>query len=231
MAEPKAERQPRHISVTSRRGRIIVRTLQLSDAEAKIERNAAPANVAMQPHFIQRPPEERMERMLALIKRLSAGSGVSNWFAAVVRVSDGKNIGDSGLNEIVWETKTANIGIMLDDTPDVRGQGYAVEAMEAIYDFSFNELGLERVEAGTDVKNAPMRGVFEKRMGIVVDEALTEKMNSKELKDGEFAKRTEHSKATAEELERIKKEMAQQDERWYTVTKKSWEAYGKASRA
>lgn len=222
MADTYPERQPRPISVESRRGRLIVRTLDPSDAQPKLGRNLGPA---------QQAPEERLQRMITNIKRWQGESGCTSWFAAIVRVSDNKNIGDSGLNEIDWRRMSGNTGITLIDAPDVRGQGYAVEAMEAVYDFAFNELGLARVEADTSADNEAMRGVFEKRMGILPDAELTDEMGSERRKADEWAKRTRGTTQTAEKLSEMRRDFMASKDTWYTVTRESWAAYGPESRS
>ena len=53
-----------------------------------------------------------------------------------------------------------NIGITLD--PEWRGQGLGTRAQRLLADYLFATTRVERVEASTDVENAPERGALEK---------------------------------------------------------------------
>jgi RimJ/RimL family protein N-acetyltransferase len=72
---------------------------------------------------------------------------------AVVRVEDGLLVGDVTLVLRSVEHSQAEIGCILH--PDSGGRGYAAEAVRAIVDFAFDELGSHRVFARTDARNTP----------------------------------------------------------------------------
>lgn len=58
-----------------------------------------------------------------------------------------------------------NAGIMLDTR--VRGRGYAVAALGMVMDYGFRVLGLEECRIAATHDNLAMRGLMEKRFGLV----------------------------------------------------------------
>jgi RimJ/RimL family protein N-acetyltransferase len=96
-------------------------------------------------------------------------SMISGLFLVVELVSDGRVIGDGGFESVDFENRTGEIGINLNDEPDIRGKGYAVEALETMLDYSFKELGLKSVKLWTLKVNKPLRGLLEKRLGLTPD--------------------------------------------------------------
>ncbi|WDC84804.1 GNAT family protein [Caloramator sp. mosi_1] len=66
-----------------------------------------------------------------------------NVFAIVLNEVD-KLIGNVGLHNINWISRTAEIGILIGDK-FYWGQGYAKEAMELLLDYAFNMLNLHMV--------------------------------------------------------------------------------------
>ena len=57
-------------------------------------------------------------------------------------------------------------GIMLDDSPAVRGKGYAVEALYMVFEYGFEILGLDEIRVRTLEENAAMRGVMERKVQV-----------------------------------------------------------------
>lgn len=77
--------------------------------------------------------------------------------------SMGNIIGQAGFNALFTRpdgTKVGDIGVLIDLTE--WRKGYATEALELMFDVAFEELGLDFVEAQTDVENKGMRGIMEK---------------------------------------------------------------------
>lgn len=56
-------------------------------------------------------------------------------------------------------------GIMLDTK--VRGKGHAVAALEMVIDYGFRVLGLDEWRIAATDENLAMRGLMEKRFGLV----------------------------------------------------------------
>jgi RimJ/RimL family protein N-acetyltransferase len=87
---------------------------------------------------ISRPVEERwFERMLE-------AQGTNQWFFTICRLGDSTPIGNVGLFEVDLRHGGAGIGISIGDPAD-RGQGLGTDAIEALLDFGFGQLRLERL--------------------------------------------------------------------------------------
>jgi RimJ/RimL family protein N-acetyltransferase len=111
--------------------------------------------------YLDRDPEPaaatraRLERIVAAAR---AGDAIE-WVIA----RDGERIGKCGLWRWVKEHDLAEIGFAL--LPSAWGQGYATEAVAAAVRFGFERLGLHRVEANVDPRNARSLAVLE-RLGF-----------------------------------------------------------------
>ena len=55
---------------------------------------------------------------------------------------------------------------MLDDSPAIRGKGYAVEALNMVFEYGFDMLGLDEIRVRTMKVNAAMRGIIERKFGF-----------------------------------------------------------------
>ena len=94
-------------------------------------------------------------------------SDVSDWYKrgayfdwAVTLTDSGKMIGTCGFTSIDFENGRAEVGYVLN--PDFWGRGIATEAVSAVIEFAFKELGANRVEAHfIEGNNASLR-VMEK---------------------------------------------------------------------
>jgi RimJ/RimL family protein N-acetyltransferase len=103
-------------------------------------------------------------------ERLVAGQqGVApntpgTWFQlALVRAEGGEVIGDCGLHFRADDPQQVEVGITL--APDRHRHGYAAEALTAVLDYLFQNLGKHRVTATTDAANQPAAALFE-RLGF-----------------------------------------------------------------
>src|SRR5207253_2150933 len=74
-----------------------------------------------------------------------------DWIEPAIEV-DGRVIGHLYLRVHSLEHRGAEIGWTLH--PDTQGRGYATEAASALLDVAFGELGLHRVRAELDPRNA-----------------------------------------------------------------------------
>jgi RimJ/RimL family protein N-acetyltransferase len=97
------------------------------------------------------------EMVMADLEASALGTAV---FWAMVSKTSGSAIGKCTLFQYSEQNRRAEIGYVLDRR--YWGQGLASEAAIAIIDFSFNQLGLHRIEADCDVDNAPSIGLLEK---------------------------------------------------------------------
>lgn len=79
---------------------------------------------------------------------------------------DGEFLGLAMVVEIDWEGRQGEIGYVL--TPAARGRGAATRAVRLLTDWSFGELGLERLELLIDAANAASERVAE-RAGYVLE--------------------------------------------------------------
>lgn len=77
-------------------------------------------------------------------------NGTGIWWA-VCDKSTGKFIGAGGLNELSNEHKKAEIGFWL--LPENWGKGYMSETMPLILNYSFDILGLHRIEGFVETEN------------------------------------------------------------------------------
>ena len=74
---------------------------------------------------------------------------------------NGRIVGESVINEVDWETRSANFRIALFGSA-VRGRGLGTWAVETTRDFAFSELGLHRLELDVFSINPRARHVYEK---------------------------------------------------------------------
>ncbi|GGJ46045.1 GNAT family N-acetyltransferase [Deinococcus roseus] len=89
----------------------------------------------------------------------------------IVRRSDGALMGTSIFNFLDWDTPKAEIGYWLGE--EFCHQGYMQEAVKAMLDYGFKEMGLHRIEVCTDEENLPSRRIPEK-LGFTLEAVLRE---------------------------------------------------------
>ena len=111
----------------------------LSDAETKrFLALRAPFSLAMEEKWFDQQVEHQ---------------GRDRYHFVICLIDDGRPIGSADLREINLENGTADFGIAIGEK-DMWGRGYGTEALEAICDFGFGQLRLERIEldvyAGND---------------------------------------------------------------------------------
>ncbi|MDO7854779.1 GNAT family N-acetyltransferase [Hymenobacter convexus] len=82
---------------------------------------------------------------------------------AIARSANDELLGDCALHLLAHEPRIAEIGITL--APQQQGRGYASEALRGLLRFCFEELGLHRVVALVDPRNAPSVALME-RVGM-----------------------------------------------------------------
>jgi RimJ/RimL family protein N-acetyltransferase len=92
-----------------------------------------------------------------------------NWVFAVEPHGAGHLIGTVRLSINSRDHRTADIGYGMNS--DFQGLGYMTEAVRAVLNFGFSELGLHRIWATTDVQNVASCRVLEK-VGMVQEGLL-----------------------------------------------------------
>jgi RimJ/RimL family protein N-acetyltransferase len=94
------------------------------------------------------------------IKRYEDGLDDGSRAGFAIRGNDGAFLGFAALVELDLERREAEIGYMVD--PVARGRGIASRAVELLTCWSFEELGLIRVELRIDVENPASERVARK---------------------------------------------------------------------
>lgn len=111
--------------------------------------------------------ESITERPAALFiaEQQSARPGTpGGWFQFAIELrATGALIGDCGLGLTSEDRREAEIGYTL--ARQYQRQGYATEAVAAVFDYAFTTLGLRRMVAIADVRNTPSIRVME-RLGM-----------------------------------------------------------------
>lgn len=140
---------PSFETITLRTPRLLLRPLRESDGPALFGIHSDP-RVA---RYLSRPPWTTIDQALELIANdqpaIAAGEylrlGIEQTEAAAL-------IGDCSLFNLAAESRRAELGYSLG--ADAWGNGYMVEALQALLSFAFKDLDLNRLEADIDPRNA-----------------------------------------------------------------------------
>jgi RimJ/RimL family protein N-acetyltransferase len=149
--------------------RLILRPLELRDVPALFE-IFSDQNVMR--YWSSAPwtdPAEGVE-LVESLRRDFADASLYEW--GVVRTDRGALIGTCTLAHIDAGNRRAEIGFSL--RHDHWGQGYMTEAVRALLTFAFGELGLHRLEADVDPRNAASIRLLE-RLGFQREGYLRER--------------------------------------------------------
>jgi RimJ/RimL family protein N-acetyltransferase len=106
---------------------------------------------------------ERVAEVLARDAGATRLASPDDFVQPAIRDSTGRLIGTMYLKLASVDDKTAEIGWLLD--PRFQGRGYAREAAALVLDLAFGELGLHRVYAELDPRNAASVALCE-RLGM-----------------------------------------------------------------
>ena len=113
-------------------------------------------------------------RSLAGLRRrdeaLADEEGVTAFSFMICLLEDGRPIGRVGLFEIDRLNGSAALGIEIGER-DLWGKGYGTDAVDALLDFGFGELRLERIWLGTAANNVRAQRSYEKS-GFVIEAIL-----------------------------------------------------------
>lgn len=106
--------------------------------------------------------------------------GSTDYHFVACLVADGRPIGTVGLHQLDLENGQAAFGISIGEK-DEWNQGYGTEALEAITDFGFGQLRLERIWLDVYAENRRAQRSYQKA-GFVVEGTL----RSAHFADGDF---------------------------------------------
>ena len=124
------------------------------------------------PRYWDAPPwsdRARAERFLTACRQMAEeGSGAR---LAMDRASDSSFLGWCSVTRWNPVSRSASLGYCLSDA--AWGHGYATEAACAVLRWAFDTLGMNRVQAETDTRNAAVARVLEK-LGYVREGTLRE---------------------------------------------------------
>ena len=93
--------------------------------------------------------------------KMLEGHGHDRWFFVICRLGDDVAIGNCGLFAVDLRNGGAGLGISIGD-PDDRNQGLGTDALEALVDFGFGQLRLERLWLDVYTWNARAMRSYEK---------------------------------------------------------------------
>lgn len=116
-------------------------------------------------------PDFALDRARALVESMrDRRPGEDGWFQfAVADRATGALLGDLGLN--VFAFRQAEVGVTF--APPAQGAGQAEEALRALLGWGFGPLGLHRVVAGIDPRNARAAALL-RRLGFRHEGRLVE---------------------------------------------------------
>ena len=121
--------------------RLVIRSMVADDAKGLAERRSHPDVAEFQTWAT---PFSLVDAQ-ALVESVMAMAGPENdewWMASVCDRRSGAVVGDVGVS-LSWEGRTAEVGYNFD--PDHWGKGFAVEALDALVDYLFDDAGVTRV--------------------------------------------------------------------------------------
>lgn len=150
--------------------RLVLRAFRPEDVDALLVFHSDPEAVRYVPY----PPRDRagvvavLERKVASTRLAAQGDLLE---LAVTLADDDTVIGDLLLALRSVEHETLEVGYIF--SPAWGGRGYATEAVRALLDLAFGELGARRVVARVDARNSASRALLE-RLGVRLEAHLVE---------------------------------------------------------
>ncbi|HXZ49917.1 MAG TPA: GNAT family N-acetyltransferase [Usitatibacter sp.] len=149
--------------------RVRLRPLEARDAPALYTTYADPETS----RYLSRPPMTGLGEAEALLARAQAGREEGHGLQlAIERIGDGAFLGVCLLFHIHAESARAEIGYTL--AREHWSRGYMAEALPALVGYAFGPLGLNRLEADIDPRNAASARVLE-RLGFSREGLLRER--------------------------------------------------------
>lgn len=154
---PQTPRTPRHPAPIIRSQRVYLRPAERSDLTAFV---AWLADADVTRHLsIRSPISGAMEEKW--FERAVEAQGRDQYHFVICLVEDGRAIGATDLRDIDLENGLAAFGIVIGEKGEW-GRGYGTEALNAICDFGFGSLRLERIELDVYADNAPAIRSYQK---------------------------------------------------------------------
>lgn len=111
-------------------------------------------------HLLPRAPISRAQEE-GWFEGMVESQGKDRWFFVICRLGDRRAIGTCGLFGVDFRNGGAGIGITIGDPAD-RSQGLGTDALEALLDFGFGTLRLERLWLDVYASNHRARRSYEK---------------------------------------------------------------------
>jgi RimJ/RimL family protein N-acetyltransferase len=139
--------------------KVYLRPFETTDREA-YKRWRADADPMATAEFGYRAPLSDAEVDSYLTARAEQ-QGKPDYQFVICLLDDDKAIGNIMLGAHDVRRRQAELGIVIGEG-DYRGKGYGTDAINALLDFAFGELGLERVSLATLAGNQAGKGAYEK---------------------------------------------------------------------
>ena len=141
--------------------RLRLRRLLSSDSGTVYAYRSLPEVARLQ--FWDPQSEEEILRFIEELARIEPDTP-GTWFQLGITLRDsGLLIGDCGIRFPAEETWQVEVGITLE--PAHQGQGYATEALEAVFGYCFGPLGKHRVFASVDPRNEASIALIDTTVG------------------------------------------------------------------
>ncbi|PCC69032.1 Acetyltransferase (GNAT) domain-containing protein [Nannocystis exedens] len=147
--------------------RLQVRRFRAEDAPTLVAYRADP-EVARYQGWTQFDEAEAREFIAGLRASRPGVPGVWYQFALAL-LSEGTLIGDVGLRVTAGEPTTADIGYTLMTAQ--QGRGLASEAVRAVCEYAFSQLGVRRIQATVDDRNVRSLALA-RRLGMIEEAAV-----------------------------------------------------------
>ena len=156
--------------------RLLLRKPRMDDAPAVFSGWAKYPEVT---HFLSWRPHENMTQTEALVKRSIDGWDGETNFRYLLEIKESSEL--AGMIELRLEKETFKVSFGYTGAYAQWGKGYMTEAARACIDWSFQQPGVVRVYATTDVDNIPSQRVLEKagmqREGLLRKESIRPNMD------------------------------------------------------
>lgn len=144
--------------------RLLLRPFSMDDAERMYRNCLANKEVTKFLHFKPYANVQEVEDRFSTWMRLYENPDFYHW--AITWKKTKEAVGTISLNQLKESTKKASAGYYLKS--ELWHQGLGTEALSAVLDFAFYEIGLNRVEARHDVKN-PYSGAVMRNCGMTYE--------------------------------------------------------------
>ena len=138
--------------------RLVIRDFKPTDFEAVHEYSSDAENVRHMVYGPNTPEQTKYYLEVKCVEEMNAEPRMHYNFALELK-SEKRVIGGISLHDN-WRRDDAIFGIIINKR--YAGKGYTTEALRAVVDYAFRDLGLHRVHCVCDVRNLAVQRVFEK---------------------------------------------------------------------